>query len=412
MLVPLMVAQSFIPDGQRIALASMDFPVLRLLVCIALLRIILRNEFKFLRLLTLDKVVLTYGIVYLTLYTLQYPVFSSVVYSVGMSIDAIGGYFVVRILFRSESDLKTMVYTLLVIALVLIFFFFYESTQGINIINHLAGNFTPPIIRDGRLRARGAYPHPILAGSFWAAIIPLLIGYHRTRGRVNLLVYLGVASGGAIIVFCASSTPIMSLAFGIMATVLYYQRSSLTDIKLFILITIVGLVLFWNRPIWYLFAKIDVAGGSTGYFRYLLIDQFIQHWKEWFPIGIRSTYHWGEGLGLASVGLADIPNQYVLEGVRSGILGLSLFIVSFVISFRYISSILREMTDEEERFRIWQIGVSLFVHLFSFMGVAYFGQVKLAWWMTLAIIGSFYQIKVNKPRIEPYAGVLLGKACQ
>lgn len=393
-IIPLLLVQSFITPAQRLSPGGIDFSIMRIMIVVALLRIYLRKENVYFIKTKLDKILMLYGIVSILTYTLQLPNFSSFMNTAGVVLDNLGGYFVVRVLIRDDEDIAIIVKTLSILVVILFFFFLYEVRTATNLFNVFNGFRSVPIIRDGRLRAQGAYPHPILAGSFWAAIVPLFMGYWKRDGKWNPQMVIGVIMGTGIIYFCASSTPIMSLAFGIGATILYYQRASLTDIKLLIIAVMVGLMLFWSKPIWYLFAKIDVAGGSTGYFRYLLIDRFAQHWKEWFLIGIRSTYHWGEGLGLASVGLADIANQYVLEGVRGGALGLGLFVAAIVTAFNYIGWALRVAQDEAARIRYWQIGVSLLVHMFTFLGVSYFGAVRFSWWMTIAFAGCLYQTKV------------------
>ncbi len=395
-MIPLLIVQSFITSAQRVSPGGIDFPILRLLMCITFIRIFLRKEHSYLILNKLDKIILVYGLVSIVTYSLQVPAMSSVVFSVGVFIDNIGGYFLVRILVRKDSDFKIIVKTLLVSAVILVFFFLFESLRGVNLLNSFDANPLSPIIRDGRIRAQGAYSHPILAGSFWAAIVPLFLGFCTSKGKQDLTMYAGALAGMAVIFLCASSTPVMSLAFGLGATVLFYQRASLTDFKLFLIAIVIGLMLFWNKPIWYLFTKIDIAGGSTGYFRYLLIDQFVKHARDWMLIGVRSTYYWGEGLGLASVGLADLPNQFVLEGVRGGGVGLALFLASIFTAFRYIGKILKISTSNDERMHVWQLGVSLLVHMFSFLGVSYFGQVKFAWWMTIAIAGCLYQRRISE----------------
>jgi len=169
-----------------------------------------------------------------------------------------------------------------------------------------------------------------------------------------------------------------------------------------------GLVFFWSKPIWYLFTKIDLTGGSTGFFRYLLVDRFIMHWREWFLFGVRSTFKWGAGLDLGAVGLADLPNQYVFEGVRGGALGLVLFIASIIIAFKYIGVLLKNEQLECARFHYWQIGVCLLVHLFNFMGVSYFGQVKFTWWMSLAFVACLYQRKILISRSHNITSFRLG----
>jgi hypothetical protein len=85
----------------------------------------------------------------------------------------------------------------------------------------------------------------------------------------------------------------------------------------------------------------------------------------------------------------DVTNQYVLEGVRGGLLTLCLFIAIIVIAFRDVGELWRLQTKNPYRLAIsWVLGVSLFVHCMNFIGVSYFGQIWILWYLLLAIIGS------------------------
>jgi len=41
----------------------------------------------------------------------------------------------------------------------------------------------------------------------------------------------------------------------------------------------------------------------------------------------------------------------------------------------------------------WALGVSLFVHCMSFLGVSYFGQISMLWYLSLAMIASLSPTK-------------------
>ena len=49
---------------------------------------------------------------------------------------------------------------------------------------------------------------------------------------------------------------------------------------------------------------------------------------------------------------------------------------------------------------LWGVGVAIFVHVVSFMGVAYFDQNIVNWYMALAMVAAAYQLYVIKPNSE------------
>ena len=137
-----------------------------------------------------------------------------------------------------------------------------------------------------------------------------------------------------------------------------------------------------EAPVWHLISRISAVGGSTGWFRYKLIDSAITHFSEWAVLGTRSTGHWFWGA-------QDVTNQFILEGVRGGFATLALFVATIAYAFRDVGSIWRIHTHNHFRLVLsWAFGASLFVHCVNYIGVSYFGQIHILWYLLLAMIGS------------------------
>ena len=387
------LAQNFITNGQRLSLGGTNFQVMRIMICVAIIRIILRRENSFLKGILLDKIVVWYGVASTLAYTILRGTSGAFAYAMGSTLDSVGAYFVIRTLVRDEEDLRLLVTALVISSLALVPLFFTEKKSGNNPFAAFGGVPLLSEVREGRIRAQGPYSHSLLAGSYWAAAVPLFLRQLMLdrKGKAGLL--LAIAASLLIIQLCAGSTPVLSLLAGLGATLLYYQRASLPTIKIAFLAGLVVLSLVMSHPIWFLFSKIDIAGGSTGFFRYLLIDAFIKNWSEWLLFGVRDTIHWGRDLGLPAAGLGDITNQFIAEAVRGGAASLVLFIAGIVIVFGYLGELITSTGEENEKKGYWQLAVCLVVHIFNYFGVSYFGQVRFSWWMTLAICGSFYQAK-------------------
>ena len=146
--------------------------------------------------------------------------------------------------------------------------------------------------------------------------------------------------------------------------------------------TLTLLHLIMKNPVWHLIARIDFVGGSTGWHRFNLFDQFLRRFGEWWLIGTQSTAHWGEGL-------EDVTNQFVLEGATGGLLTLCIFVAIVVLAFREVG-LLRQGV-QESRWRealAWSFGVALFVHVTAFFAVSYFAQIIVIWYLLLATIVS------------------------
>lgn len=127
----------------------------------------------------------------------------------------------------------------------------------------------------------------------------------------KILSVAAVASTLLIIFACSSSTPVAAVGLVIIGWGMYFARAHMSTIRWSILGGLIGLQLLMQKPVYHLISRIDLVGGSTGWHRYHLFDQFVRRIGEWFFVGTHSTAHWGYGL-------FDVTNQYVLEAVRGG----------------------------------------------------------------------------------------------
>jgi hypothetical protein len=149
------------------------------------------------------------------------------------------------------------------------------------------------------------------------------------------------------------------------------------------LFLLVALHLLMEAPVWHLITRVDVIGGSTGYHRYRLIDAAVRYSHEWIVIGTTGgTAHWGPQL-------RDVTNYYLVQGLNGGIVQLLIFLAILGWGFRDAGRIVCNAgSDRSSMILGWALGVSLFVHCTSFVGVSYFGQILPLFYLTLATIGS------------------------
>jgi hypothetical protein len=290
-------------------------------------------------------------------------------------------YFLFRCLIHNLDDLKHLVVNLLWLSLPVACFLRWEKQTGRNFFSVFGGVPEWTAIRYGKLRAQGAFAHPILAGCFWASLLPLYVALWWQGVRKSLILAAGVATL-FIVYACASSTPAAGVgAVGVgFAALVFRQR--MKTLRWGVFGTLVALHLVMKGPVWHLISRIDLVGGSTGYHRYNLIDQTIHRFGEWWLFGTYSTAHWGWFL-------FDTANMYVNEAVRGGLVTLLLFVAVLVMAFRGVGKILAESKDDRGRYLFaWALGVALFAHCMMFIAVSYFGQIIVVWYLLLAAIAS------------------------
>lgn len=376
-LLPFILVACFIPADQRIMIFDLDFTPLRMLVLVGFLRTILRGERLMFKWNRFDKLVLAWAICGVVIYLTQWANMRALIYKCGVLFDVIGLYWLFRININSWDDIKLAIEIFAVCSLALAVLVGLEWATGKNPFVVL-GRVTTAV-REERYRCQASFPHSIMLGLFWATLAPLFIGFAQ-RDKRKLLLWSAVAASIFIVVATASSTPIVTLFIVLIILCGYKWRQYMRCAGWGMFGTLVALHIVMNAPVWHLIARINVVGGSTGWHRYYLINEAINHFREWMLLGCRSTAHWGWGLD-------DITNQYILEGVRGGFITLALFLVIVYMALKPLLRLSLQCQEHKQRFWAWCIFVTIIGHCVAFFGVSYFGQIKMLWYMMLAIVG-------------------------
>ena len=380
--LPMIAIACLIPSAQRIVVFSLDFTLLRIMVLFGSVRLLVRGEYHGFEWKPIDKLMVAYALSATCIYTFQIGTSDALVNRIGFSFDALGMYFLFRCLIRRWQDIDRLVFGTLLVGIAVAIAFAVEYATRRNLFSAFGGVSAITMIRQGKLRCQGAFSHPILAGCFWAVMIPLFASRWWKRRSDRPWAVVGILLCTFIIYTCNSSTPAFSLLAACVGGLAFYWRHSMRVIRWGIALMILALHVVMRAPVWHLIARVSAVSGSTGYHRYVLVNGFIRNFREWWLFGTRSTAHWGWGA-------QDITNQYVLEGVRGGLVTLVLFVAVIVVAFQGIGRLWRLTSGNRYHLALsWALGVSLFVHCINFLGVSYFGQIHIAWYLVLAAIGS------------------------
>lgn len=382
--LPLLIAACFISSAQRIVIADADFSFLRIMVLFGVARLILRVEYVYFTWKPLDIAIILWVVSSAFFYVIRESNSAAVMNRFGFAFEAYGMYFLFRCLVQDWQDIDSIIRGCIVLSIPLAVFFLIENVTGRNFFSIFGG--VPPItvVREGKLRCQGAFSHPILAGCLWASITPLFAAFWWKSSKYRAWAITGLIASLVIIFFCASSTPVMGLLSAIIGCLFFYFRNAMRIVRWGLLLLLISLHMVMNAPVWHLISRVSAVGGSTGWHRFNLINQAIINFDDWCFAGCsgQTVASWGIWAG-------DITNQYVLEGVNGGFLTMCLFVAVFVIAFRQVGRLWRLQVQNPYRLMLsWALGVSLFVHCMNFIGVSYFGQIWVVWYLLLATIGS------------------------
>lgn len=373
-LAPFVLAACFVPTDQRIIVMGLDFTVLRMLVAVGVLRVLLFGEYRRLKLNRIDRLLLMWLLCGAVIYSIQWNTAEAVINRAGILFNAVGLYWLFRQNIRSWDDLKHTLRLFAVGAIILLPFVLIEWSTGSNPFVFLGKAITS--VRQDKFRCQAAFPHSIMMGLFWAILAPMFLAMARTEKKKTLYLF-AFASSIVIVVASASSTPILVLILAIVAYKAFKWRRYTAAAAVALAAVTTALHIVMNAPVWHLIARINVIGGSTGWHRYNLIDKAIRNFDEWMVIGCRSTDHWGWGLG-------DVTNQYVLEGVRGGAATLILFLLMIYAVLKTLVTSSLRYRDPNTQLLTWALFSMMIAHCVGFIGVSYFGQIQVLWYMTLA----------------------------
>jgi hypothetical protein len=400
--VAFLLVACLVTHAQRIVVAGLDFSMLRIVILFGWARILSRGEAAHYRFQPLDGVLP----IWLAFGTLAYIIgprgsMDSLVQRLGVTFDAVGTYFLFRILLRDVRDIHRTVAAFGWIALLMVAPMVLENLTGRNAFAVLGGVREQTVIRDGRLRCQASFSHPIMAGNFGASTVALLgalwLGFPKQRLRHSA----ALAAATGITLLSASSGPLIAFLVAILAWALWPYRRFMPFVQWGTVAALVVIHFAREKPVWHLIGRVSSITGGTGWHRYSLIDEFINHFDEWWLVGTYSTAHWK--IAYTS---SDITNQYVLEGVRGGLPTLLSFAALLAVAFWTVGRSVRRAWPRggsappprrRAALLAWGLGTCLTVHSVAFIGVSYFGQLLTILYLHLALIPSL-ACALSRPR--------------
>jgi hypothetical protein len=382
-IVPLLLGILATPGGQNLYIGGVHLYVYRILILVGWARLLLLRPSlgKFLPggFSTIDKLFLVWAIYRALAVVVLFAQAGAVVNQAAFLLDALGGYFLFRFFIRDEKDVKRVVVVYAAVAAVAAVVMLVELKTGQNVLGLLGGIRLVSEIRNGRIRAQGVFEHSIIAGSFGAAAFPLFLWLWK-RGKARLAAVIGAVSSTVMVFASASSTPVAAWCGSILVVCFWPFRNNMRVVRWGIVFGLVALQLVMKAPIWYLMARIDFAGGSSGWNRAYLIDMFTRHVRDWWLIGTHDNANWGWDMW-------DQCNQYVSEGETGGLVALGCFIAMIVICFKRIGKARKAVEgNHKKEWAFWFLGAAMFAQVMAFMGVNYFDQARFGWYVMLASI--------------------------
>jgi len=385
--VLLLVGALYMTPGQVLDVGPAHFTVMRILVTVGFIRVISRGETISRGMLTIDRLVLLWAFVLVG--SSAFHTSDAWIYRAGIVWTDLGCYFLFRIFLRDTQDVVSVCKALCLALIPVAGIMLYEKATQQNLFAVLGGVNPWSLVRDGHVRAAGPFAHPILAGTVGATCIMMALATWQ-RHRMHALA--GLLAAGSIVFAATSSGPIMMVAFSILGLSLWHVRQHMSGLRWAVFVALVILDRLMNDPVYFLMARVDISGGSQGYYRAQLIRSSIDHLSEWWMAGTDYTRHWMPSGNFANTRHTDITNQVLAMGVLGGLPLLIIFVCILALAFAGVGRALRQRgpgTVGNSAFIAWLFGATLFGHVMNFMSISLFDQSIVFFYLVLAGIGAF-----------------------
>ena len=401
-IVPLLLAIFLVPKGQVVVIAGMHFTVAKILFLTGVIRWVMSR-----RSLTLaggfnsiDRVFALWALCYPIVFAFQWMQTQALIKTIGDSVDTFCGYFVLRFLIQDIEDVRRVIRLFIAISAIMAICMLNEHLSQQNVFGLLGGAARAPEVRNGLIRASGVFQHSILAGCFGATLLPLFLALWTDR-KSRWVVLVGVISSIIIVASANGSTASLACVAGVFGLCFWPFRKQMRLVRWGLVSTLVALHLVMHGPVWSLIEKIDLTGSSSSYHRYMLIDNCIRHFWDWWLLGVKNYDSWGFDMW-------DLSNQYVAYAVTGGLATLVFFIAIISRGFAGIGTARKLVAGKpREEWFFWCIGASLFAHVMAYFGIGYFDQTQFAWFALLAVVSA----AVCKTKRLPVPKETLAPAC-
>jgi hypothetical protein len=381
-IVPLLLSFFTLPIGQVVLLGSLHFTVLRILILVGLARRAFSQRSSSAGMFpgsfnTLDRLVILWSLSTAIVFSLEWMETQAFISRLGDLVDGLGGYLVVRYLIPDGEAVRRTIKVFAVICLIQGACMINEQISHINVFGLLGGIPAGVAYRNGHIRSQGALGN-INAGVFGGVLIPLFL-WLWIKGKSRLIAGVGIAGATAMVLTCDSSTGVMAYGAGLLAVGLWPLRKRMRLVRWVVALTLVSLHLVMKAPVWALIARVDLTGSSTGYHRYMLLDNCIRHFSQWWFLGYKNYNEWGTLM-------FDMCNQYVYVAVMGGLVSLVLYIAILSRGFGAIGTARKQVSGDRGReWFLWCLGSTLFAHLAAGFGISYLAQLQVA---LFAVLGS------------------------
>lgn len=378
-ITPFLIAFFTIPVAQIVVVDGVHFTAHQILILTVVARMVAfrgsSSEHKFAGgFQALCWAVVLWSLFELIMPVLQWMEMQALVKGLGDLVISLGGYLAARFLIPDRETVRRTIKALAIICVIQGTFMMSEQFTQQNLFSSFGAAASD--FRDGHVRAEGAMG-TLWGGAFAGVSLPLFFWLWAERNS-RMAACMGLSGVTAMVFASHASTSWLAYGASFIGLCFWPLRKQMRLVRWGLVAILVGLHLVMNGPVWSLIEKIDLTGGSSSYHRYMLVDNCIRHFGDWWLIGYQYYGDWGYDM-------FDLCNQFVVAALTGGLVTLVLFILIFKRGFAAIG-MARDHVEGERRqeWLFWCLGSSLFGLVVASFGINY--MVYLTMWFFLLLV--------------------------
>ncbi len=379
-IVPFLLSFFTIPLAQVVLVGPLHFPVLRILILAGLVRVFsggfaLGDKFPG-GFNTVDRAIVLWAVSGLIVVSLQWMELQGLIKFVGDFLDSLGGYLVVRFLIPNRETVRRTIKAMALICVIQGVCMVSEQSTHQNVFGIFGAN--QPTIREGHIRSEGALG-TLYGGTFAGVSIPLFL-WLWTEEKSKMTAAAGIIGATAMVFASHASTSWLAYGSSLLGLSFWLVRKQMRLIRWGIVAALIGLHIVMHGPVWSLIEKVDLTGGSSSYHRYMLVDNCIRHFSDWWLLGYKNYGNWGFDMW-------DLCNQFVVAALTGGLITLIFFIMIYSRSFGLIGKTRKRVEgNRAQEWFLWCLGSTLFANVVASFGINYMVQLQMSLFPLLACI--------------------------